>query len=175
MYCSGRIQRAVSAQVRGREGVLQCTRQGCRSTLDLDHQEDPMLWLIWLIRSGAVWRRWLRAAHRRLRWAPGARRNDLRAYRLCQMLINNSVRILPGIVLIRPSPTLYTQGRPRCVARHAPQCRVGEGRLQAYPGAGRHIQGRPRCVARHAAQGPFYPGISQFNGGISHRVSERWD
>ncbi len=25
------------------------------------------------------------------------------------------------------------------------------------------------------SQGPFYPGISQFNGGISHRVSKRWD
>ncbi len=32
-------------------------------------------------------------------------------------------------------------------------------------------------LAVATAQGPFYPGISQpeFNGGISHRVSKRWD
>jgi len=30
-------------------------------------------------------------------------------------------------------------------------------------------------TSNNLIQGPFYPGISQFNGGISHRVSKRWD
>ncbi len=35
--------------------------------------------------------------------------------------------------------------------------------------------GQVRLTWSSRFQGRFYPGISQFNGGISHRVSKRWD
>jgi hypothetical protein len=85
---------------------------------------------------------------------------------------SESVNEVSGSVQVRVTPgsaALPTE------ARGPSEAPVASEETQMTSEVLRHAQNPAASAYRLESQGRFYPGISQFNGGISHRVSKRWD